>query len=159
MLLIVLYLGTRYEVCECNSLQDMPISSFLWPLTFTCDLKHLLRSLSVFCYFIIIHQFIFPFFSQPIIKLLYDKKKKLCYKAIPYLELFFFLIHHIFAHDDNREDIGQHDNCRKLLLHHLQHIGTKLIKIHRFVDYYESWGELKKKKETKQKQTNIKKKK
>ena len=31
---IVLYLGTRYDVCECNSLRDMTISSFdlrLWP--------------------------------------------------------------------------------------------------------------------------------
>ena len=38
MSLIVLYLGTRYDVCECNSLRHMTISSFfvtfdllLWP--------------------------------------------------------------------------------------------------------------------------------
>ena len=40
MSLIVLYLGTRYDVCECNSLRHMTISSFfvsfdlrLWPLS------------------------------------------------------------------------------------------------------------------------------
>ena len=35
MSLIVLYLDTRYDVCECNSLRHMTISSFLWPLTFS----------------------------------------------------------------------------------------------------------------------------
>ena len=47
--LIVLYLGTttRYDVCECNKLQDNTISSFLWPLTFICDLQRLSRSLSL----------------------------------------------------------------------------------------------------------------
>ena len=34
MSLVVLYLGTRYDVCECNSLRDVTISSFLWSLTF-----------------------------------------------------------------------------------------------------------------------------
>ena len=36
MSLIVL-LGTKIDVCECNSLRYMTISSFLWPLTFACD--------------------------------------------------------------------------------------------------------------------------
>ena len=38
LIIHILYLGTRYDVCECNSLQDMTISSFfvtfdlrLWP--------------------------------------------------------------------------------------------------------------------------------
>ena len=48
MSLIVLYLGTRYDVCMCNSLRDMTISSFLWPLTFACDLHRPSRSLSFF---------------------------------------------------------------------------------------------------------------
>ena len=39
MLFIVLYLGTRNNVCVCNCLRDMTINSFLWPLTFTCDLQ------------------------------------------------------------------------------------------------------------------------
>ena len=44
---IVLYLGTMYDVCECNSLRYINISSFiLWPLTFTCDLYRPSRSLS-----------------------------------------------------------------------------------------------------------------
>ena len=42
MSFIVLYLGTRYDVCECNSLRDMTISSFF----VTFDLR-LLPSLSV----------------------------------------------------------------------------------------------------------------
>ena len=46
MSLIVLYLGSRYDVCECNSLWDMSISTFLWPLTFACDLHRPSRSLS-----------------------------------------------------------------------------------------------------------------
>ena len=47
MSLIVLYLGTRYDVCEYNSLRDMTISSFMWPLILTsaCDLHRLSRSL------------------------------------------------------------------------------------------------------------------
>ena len=46
MSLVVLYLGTRYDVCECYSLRHMTISSFLWPLTVTCDLHRPSRSLS-----------------------------------------------------------------------------------------------------------------
>ena len=46
MSLIVLYLGTRYDVCECNSLRHMTICSFLWHLIFACDLHCLSRSLS-----------------------------------------------------------------------------------------------------------------
>ena len=38
MLLIVLYLGTRFDVCECNSLRDMTISLFF--VTFDLRLKH-----------------------------------------------------------------------------------------------------------------------
>ena len=45
MSLIVLYLGTRYDVCECNSLRYMTISSFLcdlWtsPVTFIVRQGH-----------------------------------------------------------------------------------------------------------------------
>ena len=47
-LLIVLFLGTRYNVCECNSLRDMTFNSFLRPLTFTCDLQLMSRSLSLY---------------------------------------------------------------------------------------------------------------
>ena len=42
MSLVVLYLGTRYDVCECNSMREMTISSFL----VTFDLR-LWPSLSV----------------------------------------------------------------------------------------------------------------
>ena len=60
MLLIVLYLGTKYDVCECNSLQDMTISSFLWPLIFACDLHRPSRSLSflsldqMLCFYVLV---------------------------------------------------------------------------------------------------------
>ena len=47
MVLIVLYRPWyRYDVCEFNSLRDMTISLFLWPLTFACDLHSPSRSLS-----------------------------------------------------------------------------------------------------------------
>ena len=46
-MLIVLYLGSRYDVWECNSLWTMTINSFLWPLTFTCDLQLMSRSFSL----------------------------------------------------------------------------------------------------------------
>ena len=46
MSLIVLYFGFRYDVCEGNSLRDMTISPFLWPLTFACDLYRPPRPLS-----------------------------------------------------------------------------------------------------------------
>ena len=46
MVLIALYPGTRYDVCEFISLRDMTISSFLWPLTFSCDLHRPSKSLS-----------------------------------------------------------------------------------------------------------------
>ena len=41
-----IYLGTRYDVCECNSLRHMTISSFFLPLTFACDLHRPAWSLS-----------------------------------------------------------------------------------------------------------------
>ena len=43
---ILSYLGTKCDVCECKTLRDMTISSFLWPLTFACDLHRPSRSLS-----------------------------------------------------------------------------------------------------------------
>ena len=44
---IVLYLGARYDVCECDSLRHMTILvHFLLPLTFACDLHRPSRSLS-----------------------------------------------------------------------------------------------------------------
>ena len=39
----ILYLCTRYDVCGCNTLRDMTICSFLWYLTFTCDLMKKLK--------------------------------------------------------------------------------------------------------------------
>ena len=39
MSLIVVYFFSRYDVFRCNSLWDMTICAFEWPLTFTCDLQ------------------------------------------------------------------------------------------------------------------------
>ena len=47
LFVLYMYLGTRYDVCGCNSLRDMIISSFLWHLTFACDLHGPSRSHSI----------------------------------------------------------------------------------------------------------------
>ena len=41
MSLIVLYLGTRYDVCESSLIvcETWPLVHFLWTLTFACDLQ------------------------------------------------------------------------------------------------------------------------